>query len=204
MSPLGRVWYGQVGWGVRKSPLGRVRYGPDVAVRNFLVEGVSCSGKTSVCRELRRRGYHAVNGDTELAYQGDPATGLPTGVASHWHHLWQLDRVREIAADRTRQVTFFCGGARNVRQVLGIFDAVFILEIDTPTLERRLDARPRGEFGSATDERALVLRLHHTQEGIPPGESVDATRPLGHVVDELLWRSVRPATARSSGAGGAL
>ncbi|WP_245963538.1 AAA family ATPase [Terracoccus luteus] len=35
-----------------------------MGVRNYLVEGVSCSGKTSVCRELQRRGIHAVNGDT--------------------------------------------------------------------------------------------------------------------------------------------
>lgn len=59
--------------------------------RNFLVEGVSGTGKTSVCHELRRRGHHAVNGDTELAFQGDPATGEPTaGGPSHWHHLWRV------------------------------------------------------------------------------------------------------------------
>jgi len=42
--------------------------------RNFLIEGVSSTGKTSVCKELQRRGYHALNGDRELAYQGDPET----------------------------------------------------------------------------------------------------------------------------------
>jgi len=41
--------------------------------RNFLVEGVSSTGKTTVCAELRRRGHHAINGDTEPAYQGDRA-----------------------------------------------------------------------------------------------------------------------------------
>lgn len=42
-----------------------------VGVRNYLVEGVSGTGKTSVCEELNRRGYHAIHGDRELAYQGD-------------------------------------------------------------------------------------------------------------------------------------
>ncbi len=32
-------------------------------VRTYLVEGVSGNGKTSVCRELDRRGDHAVDGD---------------------------------------------------------------------------------------------------------------------------------------------
>jgi broad-specificity NMP kinase len=37
--------------------------------RNYLVEGVSGTGKSSVCDELRRRGYKAINGDRELAYR---------------------------------------------------------------------------------------------------------------------------------------
>ena len=44
-------------------------YGP-MGIRNYLIEGVSGTGKTSVCKELQRRGYYAIDGDTELAYQG--------------------------------------------------------------------------------------------------------------------------------------
>jgi AAA domain-containing protein len=46
--------------------------------RNYLIEGVSGTGKTSVCQELRRRGCVAINGDRELRYQGDPTTGEKT------------------------------------------------------------------------------------------------------------------------------
>ena len=84
-----------------------------MGVRNYLVEGVSGAGKTSVCHELRRRGHDAVNGDTDLAYQGDPATGLPTDTALHEHHLWDVRRVSELVADDGAPVTFFCGGSRN-------------------------------------------------------------------------------------------
>ena len=45
--------------------------------RNYLVEGLSGTGKTSVCDELQRRGHHAIHGDRELAYRGDPETGEP-------------------------------------------------------------------------------------------------------------------------------
>src|SRR5687768_10966333 len=48
-----------------------------VGKRNYLMEGVSGTGKTTVCNELQRRGYQAVRGDRELAYQGDPQTGEP-------------------------------------------------------------------------------------------------------------------------------
>jgi predicted ATPase len=31
-----------------------------MGIRNYLIEGVSGTGKTSVCNELQRRGYHAI------------------------------------------------------------------------------------------------------------------------------------------------
>ncbi len=159
-----------------------------MGVRNYLVEGVSGTGKTSVCHELRRRGHDAVNGDTDLAYQGDPATGLPThGSPTHGHHLWRVDLVRSRVADRSVPVTFFCGGSRNVASFVDLFDGVFVLEIDAATLLDRLDRRPEGEFGAAASERELVVRLHRTGEDVPRGgTSIDATAPLDRVVDEIL------------------
>lgn len=162
-----------------------------MGVWNFLVEGVSGTGKTSVCAELRRRGHHAVNGDTDLAFQGDPGTGEPTsGERSHWHHLWRVDDVRVLAADRSHRFTFFCGGSRNVHQFLDVFDGVFVLTIDADTLAERLDGRSGDEFGALPEERELVLRLHLTGEDTPAGGiPVDATASLEHVVDEILERA---------------
>jgi len=161
-----------------------------VGVRNFLVEGGSATGKTSVADELTRRGHHAVHGDRELAYQGDPVTGEPTDTARHEHHLWDVDRVRRLVADHTVPATFFCGGSRNWASFVDLFDAVFVLDVDVETLRRRLDARPADEFGVDPTERALVLRLHETREDVPRGGVViDATRPIEVVVDEILRRA---------------
>lgn len=46
-----------------------------MGIRNYLIEGVSGTGKTSVAIELQRRGYHVIHDDRELVYQGDPRTG---------------------------------------------------------------------------------------------------------------------------------
>lgn len=158
-----------------------------MGLRNFLVEGVSGTGKTSVCHELRRRGFEAVNGDRELAYQGDPDTGEPTDTASHWHHVWSLDRLRARVTDRREPVTFFCGGSRNTEEFLALLDGVVVLEVDVDTLIRRLAQRGPDEFGGRPDERDLVLRLHRTGEDTPPADlRVDATQPLVEVVDRIL------------------
>jgi len=167
-----------------------------VGARNYLVEGVSGSGKTAVAEELARRGHHVVHGDRELAYQGDPETGEArddvVGVAAHDHHLWRVDAVRAVAADATRPATFFCGGSRNLHAFLDVFDDVFVLEVDAARLARRLDGRPADEWGGRgrAAERALIERLHRTREGLPPGATtIDAGAPVAGVVDEIIRRT---------------
>ena len=171
-----------------------------MGVKNFLIEGVSCTGKTSVCHALRQRGYQAINGDQELAYCGDPETGktlkppldfVETTTAEwfHNHHIWDLGKVRSLVADKEETITFFCGGSRNFPHFIDLFDCVFVLVIDRVTLEQRLRERPKDEFGSNPQERDLILRLHSTQQDIPQDcIEIDATNPLDDVVEAILTR----------------
>jgi adenylate kinase family enzyme len=172
-----------------------------MGVRNYLIAGVSGSGKTSVCTELQRRGYHAIHGDRELAYQGDPETGTPTDGLTHErsatfiseHHIWHVDKVKAFIANRDEAVTFFCGGSRNSSQFIDLFDGVFILEVDFDTMNRRIDERVAvdpTDWGGKQTERDVTARLYHTKEGIPKnGMIIDATAPLARVVDEIVRQS---------------
>ena len=176
-----------------------------MGIKNYLIEGVSGTGKTAVAEELQRRSYHALHGDRELSLRGDPLTGRPledpvpealredpTWV--HEHHIWDEDKVRALAADQRQPISYFCGGSRNAARFIGLFDEVFVLEIDRDTLKRRLDARPADEFGGRSDERALILRLHETKADMPPvGVTIDATAPLDQVVDAILARCGKAA-----------
>ena len=171
-----------------------------MGIRNYLIEGVSGAGKTTVAEELQRRGEHVVHGDRELAYLGDPATGRPLDALAredvadkvrwrHERHIWDLARVRSLVADQSHARSFFCGGSRNFHHFIDLFEEVFVLEVDLDTLNRRLAQRPEDEFGGRPVERALVVRLHATREDIPRDSvSIDATAPIGRVVDEILSR----------------
>lgn len=172
--------------------------------RNYLVEGGSGTGKTSVAEELQRRGYHVLHGDRELKYRGDPETGEPVDEPVHesesdkavWqqeHLLWDVDKVKSVIADHSRAISFFCGGSRNLPTFIRLFDGVFVLEVeDLDTLYRRLDeraARDPTDWGGKPAEKELVARLHRMKEGVPSGGiAVDATQPLVKVVDEILRR----------------
>ncbi len=158
-----------------------------MGVKNYLIEGVSGTGKTSVCDELQRRGYHAIHGDRELAYQGDPITGKPLAGFSHKHHIWDVDKVTALVADQSYAASFFCGGSRNFERFIDLFDGVFVLEIDLGTLNRRLVTRPEDEWGGQASEREFIARLHATKEDIPQNAIIiDATAPLSGVVDKIL------------------
>src|SRR5260370_3694400 len=138
--------------------------------RNYLIEGVSGTGKTSVCQELRRRGYVAINGDRELAYQGDPATGEKTEgfgsetEARHEHHIWDVEKVRRLAANQDDAATFFCGGSRKLKQFIDLFFEIFVLDVDVQKTHRRLVSRPPADRGQNQDDRELLHRLPTHQQ----------------------------------------
>jgi hypothetical protein len=171
-----------------------------MGIRNYLIEGVSGTGKTSVATALQQRGYHVIHGDRELAYQGDPRTGEPLDGAArqqrapdvsfgHRHHLWAVDKVEALVADRSQPISFFCGGSRNFHRFIDLFDGVFVLDVDPDTLKRRLAERSDDEFGGRPAEQQLVLRLHATRQDIPDNATIiDATAPLASVVDDILSR----------------
>jgi adenylate kinase family enzyme len=165
--------------------------------RNYLIEGVSGAGKTTVAEELERRGCHVIHGDRTLAYLGDPETGdalegPPEGVTDEvrWRHerwIWDVSKVRAAMADRSQARSFFCGGSRNHHHFIDLFDEVVVLDIDAETLTRRLAVRPRDEFGGKPEERRLIARVHATQEDLPKDAvNIDATAPVARVVDEIL------------------
>ena len=160
-----------------------------MGVKNYLIDGVSCAGKTAVCDELQRRGYQVIHGDEELAYWGDLKTGEPVGGSDeHRTWIWDVEKVRAWVADQNHEATFFCGGSRNSDRFIGLFDEVFVLEIDLDTLNRRLAARPEDAWGGSAREGEAFARLQHaTKEGLPTNAiNIDATAPLSSIVDTIL------------------
>ena len=161
-----------------------------MGVKNFLIDGVSCAGKTTACNELQRRGYHAIHGDEELAYWGDLKTGEPVdgGAGEHRAWIWDIEQVKALVADQSVTATFFFGGSRNSNSFIDLFDEVFVLDIDLETLNQRLAARPKDAWGGTASEGESFARFQHeTKEGLPKNAIIiDGTAPLASVVDTIL------------------
>ena len=161
-----------------------------MGIKNYVIDGVSCAGKTTVCDELQRRGYHAIHGDRELADWGDLKTGEPVDGSADQQRtwMWNVAKVSALVADQKHAATFFCGGSRNSDRFIDWLDGVFVLEIDLDTLNQRLAARPEDEWGGSASEGESFARLQHaTKEGLPTNAIIiDATAPLSSIVDTIL------------------
>jgi adenylate kinase family enzyme len=171
-----------------------------MGAKNYLIEGVSGTGKTAVAQELQRRGYHVIHGDRELAYRGYPESGEPLNdfdlnralddpewAQGYW--LWDVAKVKSLVADHSAPISFFCGGSRNFPRFIDLFDRVFVLEVaDLATLLRRIDQRVAvdpTDWGAKPEEKALIARQHAMQD-VPNGQVINATVPLAQVVDGIL------------------
>ena len=155
-----------------------------MARRNYLVEGLSGAGKSSVYEELIGRGYKAIS--TDRAWKRpDPDLGLP-GRPIHHSSIWDPQKAVSELESPEPEVLFVCGSSGNRDRFLPYFTKIFNLRIDDDTMRRRLHERTNNDFGKEPEELELTLRLNRSDEKPAGAIDVDATQPLDQVVDELL------------------
>jgi gluconate kinase len=157
-----------------------------MAKRNYLVEGLSGAGKSSVYEELIRRGYKAISTDRAWAYHADPDTGLPGGPIHHDNWMWARQKAVSELESPEPEVLFVCGSSRNRDHFLPYFTKIFNLRIGDDTMRRRLQERTADDWELGPEAIELMLELNRSDEKPAGAIDVDATQPLNQVVDELL------------------
>jgi gluconate kinase len=173
-----------------------------MAKRNYLVEGLSGAGKSSVYEELIRRGYKAISTDRAWAYHADPDTGPPGGPIRHDTFMWDQQKAVSELESPEPEVLFVCGSSRNRDRFLPYFTKIFNLRIDDDTMRRRLQARTDDDWLLGQEGVELMLELNRSDERPAGAIDIDATQPLNQVVDELLrLANCRTVTSDSVGRG---
>jgi dephospho-CoA kinase len=95
-----------------------------------LITGNPGSGKATIAAELTRLGHHAIDADDEIARWEDTPDG----------RRWTWDRDRLENAIRLTPGLFVCGIGINMRDMLDLFDHVFLVSIDAVTQIERLES----------------------------------------------------------------
>jgi hypothetical protein len=185
----------------------------------YYVTGLSGTGKSAALSELRARGYHARGVDEDgFADWINPVSGMPDDFPEDdpnldfhaWYraHDWVLDAERisvlSRAAARLGQPVYLCGVADGDDKVWHLFEKVFALVADLPTIERRIADRDN-EFGKTPEEFAAIVQWHDGYETAYRrfgAVIIDATLPLDEVVDQILAASAGQPVERLDKAEG--
>jgi len=170
----------------------------------FLVTGNPGSGKSTVARELTRRGFAAIDPDfdPELSHwEGPGGTRVmladgPVDPDREWlqAHRWVWNRARmEQVVEMASNPVFVCGIALNIEGVLDLFARLFLLRIDEATQEERLGAHdvmnPPGRT-EAGRQQIREGRVAFESEMIALGAiTIDAVRPPSLIVDGILMHT---------------
>src|SRR5687768_12226448 len=119
-----------------------------------LLTGMSGTGKSSVIRALRGRGYTAIDMD-------EPGWSYHD---AHGHQLWQEDRLREVIAADVDGRLVVSGCAENQVRFYPDFTHIVLLSAPADLIQQRLASRTDNPYGKRADELADVLENLATVE----------------------------------------
>lgn len=163
--------------------------------------GNSGAGKSTIRKELSRRGYEAHDTDeNDVSSWQNKLTGktverpeFEADRTKEWYdkHDWNMSRekvenLQDVAKDK---IVFLCGSTSNADEMIDLFDKVYYLSIDQDTLKKRLLTRTDNDFGKAPDELANITGWHDSLEARYRGhgaEMLDASKSVKEVVDLIL------------------
>ena len=160
-----------------------------------LITGNPGSGKSSLAVELARRGCAVIDGDDLAEWQtvsGMPAVQPVPRPEEWWRaHRWVWARSRIETAIRqhassTRHL-FVCGIATNQRDLLDLFDVIFLLTLDHRTQVARLDAPSNA--GRPAPERRQILAgrpVFEAQMRATGATALDGRQPTRILADHIL------------------
>ncbi len=165
----------------------------------YFITGISGSGKTTVARELIKRGYIALDSKvTKGIFHFADTDGKPASDfrpqdkewSSTFKWVLNLPMLQEILEQYgDSEVVFLCGRG-NIRQHWNLADKVFLLKVDSKTMINRLNRADRdNEFAKDKATQAMLLdKLEFVQRSLTNAGAItiDATQPITEVVDAIL------------------
>lgn len=148
----------------------------------ILVTGMSGTGKSTVLRELGRRGHRVVDTDTdEWSRWVTDADGVPDWV-------WREDAIAGLLAGHERGHLFVSGCKTNQGRFYPRFEHIALLSAPAEVLLARIAARDTNPYGKHPAERDRILRdLAEVEPRLRATATIeiDASAPVDVVAGQL-------------------
>ncbi|MBX4197207.1 AAA family ATPase [Candidatus Saccharibacteria bacterium] len=163
----------------------------------YLITGVAGTGKSTLAKELRRRGYAAYDVEEGFSYYVDKQTGercaYPKQPSQEWYD--QHERVFDekvllgLLKKHAHEPLFICSITANQAKFYPQFDKLFLLTASDDIITHRLGTRTNNYFGKHPLDLQRVIGRHQqfddellALDAIP----IDASLPIEQMTNKIL------------------
>jgi len=166
--------------------------------KKILVTGVSGTGKTTVCRELQKRGVKTIGIDEVdgLSYWVNKETkkrlvkkaDFSKEFLSTYEWICDMTVLKSLTDDIDEPIVI-CGNVENIIECIDFCDTSLLLVCTPETFFSRIDSRNDNEYGQSEDAKNFMLSYYEgdNKKCIEAGAAViDAEQSIGAVLDSVM------------------
>jgi dephospho-CoA kinase len=165
--------------------------------QNYLITGVAGTGKSTIAKELRQRGYAAYDTEEGFSYHINKQTGeravYPANPTPEWYeaHERVFDEkvLMNLLKKHADEPLFIASITANQAKYYLRFDKIFLLCAPDEVVIHRLGTRTNNYFGRKPLELQRVIgRRQQFEDELKAlgAEVIDSTQPIEAVADEIL------------------
>lgn len=165
--------------------------------KKFLITGVAGSGKSTVARQLAKRGYAAYDTEAGFSYYVNKNSGEQVSPPVHPSHEWYQKHERvlddnvlnNLFKKHQDEPLFIASITANQKKYYPEFDKLFLLTTNEQLITKRLAERPNNHFGKHPLDLERVVSRHAAFDNELKDLGaivIDTARPLSQVVEQIL------------------
>ncbi len=171
-------------------------------MKKIYVTGISGTGKTTVCEELKKRGYYAISIDEtdglcswvnrETKEKVTVDVELNRAFTSKHKWICDIDYLKDLMSV-DKDLIFVLGVISNQEDLFGLFDKTLLLQCEPEVFLKRLNTRTNNDFGKHKDVQDHMLTWYKDFENksLKGGAvSIDVNKPINEVVDEVIKQTL--------------
>ncbi|NJO32288.1 MAG: AAA family ATPase [Rhodospirillales bacterium] len=154
-----------------------------------LITGMSGTGKSTIVAMLTKRGYRAIDLDTDGWSGWSHCDGNPTGANPGHDWIWNEARLSGLLDEETQEPLFLSGCAPNMGRFTARFDRIVLLSASADILLERVAVRGKNPYGKTPAEATrIVENLRDVEPALRrvATHEIDASQPLEKVIEGVV------------------